>query len=412
MTNNLFSSSRSPAFLPDGLDLDALVALRHDLHAHPELRFSEHRTAGIAADHLLASGWEVHRGLGGTGVVGTLRGASPRAIILRADMDERSGKPYASKAEGRMHACGHDGHTTMLLGAAEWLARQPQLPGTLHVVFQPAEEGGAGALRMIEDGLFERFDAEACFGLHNWPSLPQGRFGICAGPIMAAGTRFRVVVRGRGGHAAQPHLAVDPVTIGCALVGQAQTLVSRRANPVAAAVLSVCMFNAGSSDNVLPDQAEFRGTIRALDQGVMDGLCRGLAELATGFCRAHGAEAEVEFTQPYPLTVNAAAEAAFAAGVMTGLVGAAGVENPTPPNMTSEDFGFMLQRRPGAYALIGTAVEGETTPALHAPTFDFNDAAIPLGVAYWTQLALRWWDLDKGAAGSGPHSPVGEGAAA
>lgn len=382
-----------------GPELDDLVALRHDLHAYPELRFAEHRTADLIATRLAGLGLDVHRGLGGTGVVGTLRGtgAESGAILLRADMDalpivERSGVAHASRVEGRMHACGHDGHVAMLLGAAATLARGPALPGTVHLVFQPGEEGGAGALRMIEDGLFDLFPPEACFGLHNWPSLPRGRFGVCAGPIMAAGTRFSVTVKGRGGHAAQPHLAVDPVTIGCALVGQLQTLVSRRTDPVKPAVLSVCMFNAGSSDNVLPSSAEFRGTIRTLDQRVMDELRTQVATLSAGFCDAHGATAEVAFYQPYPLTSNSAPEAAYAAAVAVDLVGPDGVENPTPPNMTSEDFGFMLQRRPGAYALIGTGEDGTAAPALHAPTYDFNDAVIPLGVAYWTALARNWWE--------------------
>lgn len=379
------------------LDVDDLVALRQDLHAHPELRFEEHRTADLVAARLTSTGWAVHRGLGGTGVVGTLKGAGERAIILRADMDalplvERSGVPYSSLDAGKMHACGHDGHIVMLLGAAAFLARQPQLPGTLHVVFQPGEEGGAGALRMIEDGLFDLFPAEACFGLHNWPSLPHGAFGIRAGPIMAAGTRFAITVKGQGGHAAQPHLGIDPIAVGCALVGQLQTLVSRRTDPVAAAVLSVCMFNAGTSDNVLPGEATLRGTIRTLDQAVMDRLGVQVRELAEGVCRAHGAEADVRFYQPYPVTSNSEPEARFAASVMADLVGTGKVQDPTPPNMTSEDFGFMLQRRPGAYALIGTATPGRPVAGLHAPTFDFNDAAIPLGVAYWAWLATRWWE--------------------
>lgn len=385
-----------PRAVAGTIDLEALAALRHDLHAHPELRFEEHRTAGIVASRLADLGWDVHRGLGGTGVVATLRGASSRAIILRADMDalpivERSGVPYASRTNGKMHACGHDGHTAMLLGAAEVIARRPRLPGTIHLVFQPGEEGGAGALRMIEDGLFDMFPSEACFGLHNWPAMPQGRFGICAGPIMAAGTRFSVTVRGRGGHAAQPHLTVDPLPIGCALVGQLQALISRRTNPVAAAVLSVCMFDAGVSDNVIADEATFRGTIRTLDQSVMDDLCRQLRSLSDGFCRAHDAEANVAFYQPYPLTANSPPEASFAAAVMEGLVGAAAVDNPTPPNMTSEDFGFMLQRKPGAYALVGAAIEGKVAAGLHAPTYDFNDAVMPLGIAYWSAVAARWW---------------------
>jgi hippurate hydrolase len=379
----------------DGPELSDLVALRRDLHAHPELRFAEHRTAAIVAERLAGLGLAVHRGLGGTGVVASLPGTGPGAILLRADMDalpiaERSGVPHASRHEGVMHACGHDGHVAMLLGAAARLARGPALPHAVHLVFQPGEEGGAGALRMIEDGLFARFPTDACFGLHNWPSLPLGRFGIRAGAIMAAGTRFAVTVRGRGAHAAQPHRAIDPVAIGCGLVGELQTLVSRRIDPVTPAVVSVCTFHAGQSDNVLPAEAEFRGTIRTLDAAAMAALQEAMDVLARGFCRAHGAEAEVLFHQPYPVTANSAPEAAFAAGIMRDLVGPDGVEDPTPPNMTSEDFGFMLERRPGAYALIGTAAPGHPAAALHAPTFDFNDDALPLGIAYWEAVARGW----------------------
>ncbi|WP_237482063.1 amidohydrolase [Lichenibacterium dinghuense] len=382
--------------------LGDLVRLRRDLHAYPELRFAEHRTAGIVAERLAELGLDVHRGLGGTGVVGTLRGEGPGAILLRADMDalpiaEASGVPHASRHAGQMHACGHDGHVAMLLGAAAVLARGERPRGTVHFAFQPGEEGGAGALRMIEDGLFDLFPVEACFGLHNWPALPVGHFGIRAGAVMAAGTRFTVAIEGRGGHAAQPHLAVDPIAIGCALVGQLQTLVSRRTDPVKAGVLSVCMFHAGEADNVLPARAEIRGTIRALDAGVMADLRAGLLAMAEGLPAAQGARGRVDFHGAYPLTANSPGEARFAAAVMRDLVGAGAVEDPTPPNMTSEDFGFMLERKPGAYALIGVAEPGRPSPALHAPTYDFNDAAIPHGVAYWAALARRWWDDGRAA---------------
>ncbi len=385
--------------------LDTLVGLRRDLHANPELRFAEHRTAGIVAERLAALGLAVHRGLGGTGVVGTLRGEGQGAIMLRADMDalpitEASGVAHASRHEGRMHACGHDGHVAMLLGAAEMLVRGAPPPATVHFVFQPGEEGGAGALRMIEDGLLELFPVEACFGLHNWPTLPVGQFGIRDGAIMAAGTRFTIIVEGRGGHAAQPHLAVDPIAIGCALVGQAQMLVSRRTDPVKAAVLSVCMFHAGQSDNVLPGRAEIRGTIRTLDSGVMADVQEGLTALVEGVCAAQGAKGQVTFHGAYPLTANSSAEARFVAAVMRDLVGGAAVEDPTPPNMTSEDFGFILKRRPGAYGLIGIAEPGRSSPALHSPSYDFNDAAIPLGVSYWVALA-RHWRGDAGPPTSG-----------
>ncbi len=376
--------------------LDGLTALRRDLHAHPELRFAEHRTADIVAGRLDALGLEVHRGLGGTGVVGTIRGTGDGAILLRADMDalpitEASGVPHASVTPGVMHACGHDGHVAMLLGAAAVLAPDPKPPGTVHLVFQPGEEGGAGALRMVEDGLFDRFPADACFGLHGWPTLPAGHFGICSGPIMAAGIRFTIRIEGRGGHAAQPHLSVDPIPIGCALVSQLQTLVSRRVDPVKAAVLSVCMFNAGSSDNVLPAFADIRGTIRTLDGDAMATVQDGMVAMAEGVCAAHGARGTTTFHGAYPLTANSAAEAGFAAGVMRDLAGAEAVEDPTPPNMTSEDFGFILERRPGAYGLIGLGGPGRASPALHSPAFDFNDDVIPRGVAYWASVARGWW---------------------
>ena len=383
-------------FVLDSATLDDLVTVRRDLHAHPELRFEEHRTSGIVAARLAELGIEIHRGLGGTGVVGTIRGEGPGAILLRADMDalpigEESGVAHASRHPGRMHACGHDGHVAMLLGAAAELARGPKLPGTVHLVFQPGEEGGAGALRMVEDGLFDLFPVDACFGLHGWPTLPVGQFGICPGPIMAAGVRFTIVVEGRGGHAAQPHLAVDPIPIACALVGLLQTLVSRRTDPVKAAVLSVCMVHAGSSDNVLPATAEIRGTVRTLDKGVMESIRAGMASLTEGVCAAHGAVGRTEFHGAYPLTANSPAEAGFAASVMRDLVGEGAVDDPTPPNMTSEDFGFLLERRPGAYGLIGLGMPGRPSPALHAPTFDFNDEAIPLGIAYWAAVARGWW---------------------
>ncbi|NHN85466.1 amidohydrolase [Acetobacter musti] len=372
-----------------------LIAIRRDLHAHPELRFEEVRTSGIVADYLMTHGYTPHRGFAKTGVVATLDTGRPGpSIILRADMDalpvtERGGQAHASRHEGRMHACGHDGHTTMLLGAAAALAVAPPERGIVHFVFQPGEEGGAGADVMIREGLLERFPADACFGLHNWPGLQAGQFGVRAGPVMAGGWRFALRLRGRGAHAAQPHRGTDSVVAGAAFVQAAQTLVSRRTDPLIPAVVSVCMFHAGSTDNILPDGAELAGTIRALDRGVLETLKDGLKDIAAGIATSCGVEADIRFHSPYPVTVNSVPETEFVRGVIRALDtdGYPAAMTDIPPSLASEDFGFFLEARPGVYAMLGN---GEGSAPLHAPDYDFNDAIIPRGVAYWTTLARRF----------------------
>lgn len=372
--------------------------LRCDLHAHPELRFEEHRTADVVAHELETLGYEVSRGLGGTGVVASLPGANPdRGIVLRADLDalpihEANDFAHASCTDGIMHACGHDGHTVMLLGAARVLKALPQLPGTVHFVFQPGEEGGAGARKMIDDGLFEQYPTEAVFGMHNWPGLPAGHFGLRTGPIMAAGSRFRITVTGKGAHAAQPHLGLDPIPLACSMVLQCQTIAARHKDPVDPAVVSVCMFHAGDTDNVIPDSAQLRGTIRTLSTALQQKLQRDIQTMCEGLAGAYGAQVEVTFFQYYPATINTPSETALCEAVVRETFGDERLHSGIAPNMTSEDFGFMLEERPGAYVLIGNAPVGTAAPALHHPQYDFNDDIIPAGVRYWVALAQRYFE--------------------
>ena len=373
------------------------VKLRRDLHAHPELRFEEHRTADVVARELEELGYAVLRGLGGTGVVASLPGANPaRGIVLRADLDalpihEVNDFAHASGADGIMHACGHDGHTVMLLGAARVLKELPQLPGTVHFVFQPGEEGGAGARKMIDDGLFEQCPTEAVFGMHNWPGLPAGHFGLRTGPIMAAGSRFSITVTGKGAHAAQPHQGLDPIPLACSMVLQCQTIAARHKDPVDPAVISVCMFHAGNTDNVIPDSAELRGTIRTLSSALQLKLQRDIQRMCEGLASAYGAQVEVRFFQYYPATINTQAETALCTLVIRDTFGHERLHTDIPANMTSEDFGFMLEERPGAYVLIGNAPVGMSSPALHNPKYDFNDEIIPAGVRYWVALAQHYF---------------------
>lgn len=372
--------------------------VRRDLHAHPELRFEERRTADIVARELEAIGYTASRGLGGTGVVASLPGADPaRGIVLRADLDalpiqEANDFAHASCAHGVMHACGHDGHTVMLLGAARILKALPQLPGTVHFVFQPGEEGGAGARKMIDDGLFEQYPTEAVFGMHNWPGLPAGHFGLRTGPIMAAGSRFKITITGKGAHAAQPHLGLDPIPLACSMVLQCQTLAARHKDPVDPAVVSVCMFHAGDTDNVIPNSAELRGTIRTLSSVLQQKLQRDIQRMCEGLAAAYGAQVEVTFFQYYPATINTPAETTLCEAVIRETFGDERLHRDIAPNMTSEDFGFMLEERPGTYVLIGNAAVGTAAPSLHHPKYDFNDDIIPAGVRYWVALAQRYFD--------------------
>lgn len=381
--------------------LGRLVGFRRDLHAHPELKFEESRTAGQVAAWLQALGLPVERGLGGTGLVATLRGAGPeaddpaRAIGLRADMDalpvqEVNVFDHASTAPGRMHACGHDGHTAMLLGGATLLAKQPDFNGTVHFIFQPGEEGGAGARRMMEDGLFERFPMRAVFALHNWPALPAGQMGVRVGPIMASANRFEIRIRGHGGHAAQPHTTVDPIPIACAVVGQLQTLVSRAVDPLDSAVLTVGKIESGTVENIIPDEAVIYGTCRTLRDATLNQLLEGMERIATHVAQAHRATAQVIVKPGYPATVNHARAARFMAQVMRGVVGERNAHDDVLPAMTAEDFGFMLERMPGAYGFIGNGAGGMPGVNLHSPSYDFNDDILGLGATFWDRLARSW----------------------
>ncbi|NDZ12438.1 amidohydrolase [Variovorax sp. WS11] len=376
--------------------LPELIALRRDLHAHPELAFEERRTAGVAAQALRLLGLEVHEGLGGTGVVGTLHcGSGARSVGLRADMDalpmvELGCTAHASRTQGVHHGCGHDGHTSMLIGAARQLARTRRFDGTVHFIFQPAEEGKGGARAMIEDGLFERFPCDSVYALHNWPDLPLGSAQTRAGPIMAAADRFDIVLRGRGGHAAQPHHTPDAILAASQLVAQLHTIVSRRIDPGESAVLSVTRIEGGHSHNVLPAEVSITGTVRSFDLASQDRIEAALRATVDGVALASGVQTEVRYVRYYPATLNTPDEATLALAAAR----AVGLQADIAPRaaFTSEDFAFMLQRRPGAYLWLG---QGRADPgsdgerALHHPCYDFNDDALPLGVRWLCEVAER-----------------------
>lgn len=366
--------------------------VRHDLHRHPELAYGESRTAAVVARLLREWGIEVHEGIGKTGVVGVIAGGSGgKAIGLRADMDalpiqETSGAPYASVNAGVAHSCGHDGHTAMLLCAARYLAETRRFNGRVHLLFQPAEEGLAGARAMIEDGLFSRFPCAEVYALHNWPTLPAGTIATRPGPIMGASDRFTITVRGAGGHAAMPHLASDTVLCAAQIVTGAHTLVARRIDPTAAAVLSITRIDGGTSFNVLPPQVQLFGTVRTFDRAVQDKLEAALREWVALAAQAAGCSAEIEYRRIYPATVNDPACAQHALDAASALFGQALLAES--PAATGEDFAFMLQQVPGAYIWVGSR-KGASSPSLHHPAFDFNDEALPAGAALLASLAER-----------------------
>ncbi len=380
----------------------AIAALRRDLHAHPELCFQEKRTADLVAAKLTEWGIPIHRGLGTTGVVGILKnGRSERAIGLRADMDalpmqEFNTFAHASRHPGKMHACGHDGHTAMLLAAAQHLAANRDFDGTIYLIFQPAEEGGGGAREMIQDGLFEQFPMEAVFGMHNWPGMPVGSFALSPGPVMASASEFKITIRGKGCHAALPHNGIDPVPVACQMVQAFQTIITRNKKPVDAGVISVTMIHGGEATNVVPDSCELQGTVRTFTMEVLDMIERRMRQVAEHVCAAHDTQCEFEFERNYPPTVNSEAQARFAREVMASIVGADNV-HMQEPTMGAEDFAYMLQARPGAYCFIGNGDgthremgHGGGPCMLHNPSYDFNDDLIPLGATYWVQLANAW----------------------
>lgn len=371
-----------------------MTAWRQQIHQNPELGFEESETSDFVAGKLAAWGIEVHRGLAGTGVVGVLHGGNGqggRSIGLRADMDalpmqEANDFAHASRNAGKMHACGHDGHTTMLLGAARYLAETRNFSGTVHFIFQPAEEGKGGGRRMVEEGLFQRFPCDMVFGLHNWPDLPQGEMAVVAGPVMAGADQFDIQVHGRGGHAALPHHTVDPIVVAAQIILAAQTLVSRSISPVEGGVVSITQVNAGSAYNIIPDQVKLSGTVRALTDGVRDQLEAGLRRLVETIPSAFGAAATLTYRRGYPPTVNHHGEPTdLAAAVAERLVGAERVHTALPPSMGAEDFAFMLRERPGCYAWIGQG-GSERGCLLHNPRYDFNDAILTTGASYWATL--------------------------
>ena len=380
----------------------SMATIRRDLHAHPELCYQEVRTADVVAAKLSEWGIPIHRGLGTTGVVGIVKaGTSDRAIVLRADMDalpmqEFNTFAHASQHPGKMHACGHDGHTAMLLAAAQYFAQNRNFDGTVYLVFQPAEEGGGGAREMIKEGLFEKFPVQAVFGMHNWPGASVGQFAVSAGPVMASSNEFKITVRGKGGHAALPHNAIDPVPVACQMVQAFQTIISRNKKPVDAGVISVTMIRAGEATNVIPNSCELQGTVRTFTIEVLDMIEQRMREVAQHTAAAFGAQCEFEFVRNYPPTINAAHEADFARGVMASIVGASNV-GEQEPTMGAEDFSYMLQAKPGCYSFIANGDgahremgHGGGPCMLHNPSYDFNDELIPLGATYWARLAEAW----------------------
>ena len=368
-----------------------ITAWRRDLHENPELMYDVHRTAGIVADKLKAFGCdEIVPGIGRTGVVGVIRGktnTSGRVIGLRADMDalpmeELTGLPYASKTKGKMHACGHDGHTAMLLGAAKYLAETRNFDGTAIVIFQPAEEGGAGGKAMVDDGMMERWGIQEVYGMHNAPGIPVGQFATRVGSILASADFFFIEIEGKGSHAAEPHKGIDPLVVGANILLAFQTIVARNLDPLKSGVVTVGSFNGGFATNIVPQHVKMSGTVRALEPSVRDLLHKRVVETAEAIGTAYGAKVKVDYHRSYPVTVNHAKETDFAVKVAGGIVGADKVEPNVTPVMGGEDFSFMLEARPGNVIWIGNG----DTAACHHPAYDFDDAAIPFGVTYWARL--------------------------
>jgi hippurate hydrolase len=385
------------------------ISLRRDIHRHPELAFDEHRTAALVADKLEGWGYAVERGIGGTGVVGTLvHGSGAGRLGIRADMDalpidEASGAAWSSAHPGVMHACGHDGHTAMLLAAARHLAEQGSFDGTLHLIFQPAEEGGGGALRMMDDGLFERFPCDAVFAMHNMPGIEQGRFVLREGAAMASSDYVTVTLKGIGGHGAMPHRAADPIVAAASVVMALQTIVARNIDPLQAAVVTVGALHAGKANNVIPASATLELSVRALDREVRTTLERRIKALVAAQADSFGVTAHIDWRPGYAVLVNSTAETAFAREVAVDLVGADHVTLQGPPLTGSEDFAFMLEQVPGSYLLIGNGTGegmGEGGCMVHNPGYDFNDHNIGVGAAYWVLLAERFLATREPSAAS------------
>lgn len=371
---------------------DDLVATRRDIHAHPELGFEEHRTSDLVAKQLESWGIEVHRGIAKTGLVGVLHGQgdSDRSVGIRADMDalpmQEDGDPgHKSTIPGKMHACGHDGHTTMLLGAARYLAETRNFDGTVNFIFQPAEEGGGGGRVMVEEGLFERFPCDTVWGMHNAPHLPAGTLATCPGPMMAAVDGAKITIDAKGCHAAQPHMGIDPIAIAVQLYTAMQTIVSRNVDPIKSAVVSVTMFHAGSATNVIAQTAEMSASIRTFDADIRALIEKRVRELCAGMEIMHGVKIDLKYSNGYPPTINHEREVGDAVALAREVVGDAMVDGQTAPVMGSEDFSYMLEARPGAFLWIGGG-RTENDPGLHHPKYDFNDDLLTLGASYWSKL--------------------------
>ena len=390
-------------------DTAAIQTLRRDIHAHPELCFQEQRTSDLIAAVLTGWGIPVHRGLGKTGVVGIIKnGIGSRAVGLRADIDalpvtEHNTFPHASVQRGKMHACGHDGHTAMLLAAAKYLSGHREFDGTIYLIFQPAEEGGGGAREMIKDGLFDLFPMEAMFGVHNWPGLEAGQFAVNSGPVFASSNEFKITIRGRGAHAAMPHNGIDPVPVACQMVQAFQTIISRNKHPVDPGVISVTMIRAGEATNVVPDSCELQGTVRTFTLEVLEMIEQRMERIAQATCQAFDATCEFTFKRNYPPTVNHGKETKFVRELLSTLVGTHNVKE-FEPTMGAEDFSYFLLEKPGCYFLIGNG-DGAHRPGghgdgpcmLHNPSYDFNDELIPLGGSMWVRLAESWLRTEPGA---------------
>ena len=380
---------------------ESLTEARRHLHQFPELSFQEKSTAQWVGDKLQAWGYQVTRNVGGHGLVATLKNGEGKGIALRADMDalpiqEETQKPYASQHAGTMHACGHDGHTAMLLAAAKHFSKHRDFDGTVYLIFQPAEEGGGGAREMIKDGMFEKFPMQAVFGMHNWPGAPVGTFAVSPGPVMASSNEFKITIHGKGSHAALPHNGIDPVPVACQLVMAFQTIISRNKKPVDAGVISVTMVHAGEATNVVPDFCVIQGTVRTFTLEVLDLIENRMKQITENLCAAFDTKADFHFNRNYPPTINSATEADFARKVMDGIVGKDNVM-VQEPTMGAEDFSFMLQAKPGAYVFIANGDgshremgHGGGPCMLHNPSYDFNDDLIPLGGTYWVELATQW----------------------
>ena len=371
---------------------DEMTEWRRDIHQHPELKFEENRTSDLVAAKLEKFGIEIHRGLAKTGVVGTIRNGDGPSIGLRADMDalpleEKNTFKHASSNPGKMHACGHDGHTAMLLGAAKHLASKKKFKGTVHFIFQPAEEGGGGGELMIKEGLFEMFPADSVYGLHNWPEMPAGIFGVGSGPIMAAADSFDLIINGLGGHAAMPDKCIDPIVIASQVVNALQAIPSRNTHPVDSLVISVTQIHAGDAYNVIPDSVTMKGSVRTFQTETRKEIPSSMLRVAEGVCQAFGANCELNYMLGYPATVNSVPETDISEKAVVDLLGEDNIiRNPTP-SMASEDFSYMLEKRPGCYVWLGIAPkEGVSAELLHSSRYDFNDDVLTIGASYWVKL--------------------------